>query len=67
MCGRVEDNGDVSYKGHILVWIEQEEFEARLADGQDVVRARTQKAKGPGGLDNVVGASGKPAADFLDQ
>ena len=63
-CGRVEENGDVSYKGHILVWIDKEEFEARLADGQEVVKARMRKAKGPGGIDNVVSVNGKPAADF---
>jgi hypothetical protein len=66
VCGREEPNGDISYKGHILVWIEKDEFEARLEDGQAVVKARMQKAKGPGGLDRVVGVTGKAASDFLE-
>jgi hypothetical protein len=65
-CGRTEDNGDVSYKGHILVWIDVEEFEARLADGQEIAKARMRKAKGPGGIDNVAGVNGKPANDFAE-
>jgi len=66
VCGRVEENGDVTYKGHCLVWIDREEYEARLDDGQAVIKARAGKASGPGGIDGVVGVNGRPAHDIVD-
>lgn len=64
VCGRVEDNGDVTYMGHVLVWCPQEDYEADQADAKAIIEARSGKAKGPGGIDNVVGVNGKPAHDI---
>lgn len=66
VCGRVEENGDVTWKGHVLVWIDRETWEANEAYAAEVVKARNGKAKGPGGIDNVVGVNGKPASDFSE-
>ena len=65
-AGRVEENGDVSFEGQILLWIDKAEYQEMLDDAQAIVKARDAKAKRPGGIDSVVGVNGKLAAD-IDQ
>ena len=65
-AGRVEENGDVSFEGQILLWIDKDEQQAMLDDAQAIVKAREAKAKRPGGIDSVVGVNGK-LAENIDQ
>lgn len=64
-CGNLEDNGDVTFEGQVLLWLPKVEHEARLADGQEIVKARDAKAKSRGGIDgNLRGAQGQPAMNY---
>lgn len=63
-CGKLEDNGDVTFEGQVLLWLDKEEHEARLADGQEVVKSRDAKAKSPGGIDGVRGVDGRMAQNY---
>lgn len=58
-CGKLEDNGDVTFEGQVLLWLPKEEQDARLADGQEIVRAQSQThAKVQGSLNGGRGADG---------
>ena len=59
--GREEGNGRVSFQGQVLLWIEKQKHQDRLDAAQAVVKARESKARGPGGIDSVIDATGKPA------
>ena len=63
-CGKLEDNGDVTFEGQVLIWILKEDHDSRLADGQEIVRAREAQSKAPGGIDGVRGADGRLAQNY---
>jgi hypothetical protein len=64
--GRVEKNGDVTFRGQVLVWLDKAEYESREADKRALVAVRNNKKVGPGGLDGVVDAQGKPAQNTIE-
>lgn len=63
-CGRVSPDGEVSFEGQILLWIDAEEYEARIQDAAQIVKARDAKAAAPGGIDNVKAVDGKLARNM---
>jgi hypothetical protein len=64
--GRVDANGEVSYQGQVLIWIEKEEYDARQADMRATIKAREAKKQAPGGIDNIVDAQGKLAQNIVE-
>jgi hypothetical protein len=63
-CGKLEENGDVTFEGQVLLWISKDEHEAMLADAHDIVVARDAQAKQPGGIDGVRSADGRLAQNY---
>lgn len=63
-CGRVSPDGEVSFEGQVLLWIDKEEYEARIQDAEQIVKARDRQAAAPGGIDNVKAVDGKLARNM---
>jgi len=62
--GKVEDNGDVTYQGLILIWLKAAEWEAREEGKKHLRQSREAKKHAPGGLDGIVKLDGKPAQNM---
>jgi hypothetical protein len=67
ISGKVEANGDVTFQGQVLIWIELEEWEAREEYKRQAMAAREARKAAPGGLDGVMSAEGEPATEWKGQ
>lgn len=53
--GKVEADGRVTFQGQVLLFMPLEEYEARQAEMQELVKARHEKSRGKGGIDGLPG------------
>jgi hypothetical protein len=62
--GSLDPNGDVTFQGMILIYIEKDIWDEIQEDKQAVLRAREAKSRGPGGIDNLMDVEGNPASNI---
>ena len=62
--GKTEANGDVTFEGQVLIWIEKDEYDFRMQRRQELIDAREAKIRAPGGIDSVIDVDGNPAQNM---
>lgn len=60
--GRLETNGDVTWKGQVLIWLPIEEYNEIIGQQRDIMRAREATRDRPGGMVGAQDFKGRPAA-----
>jgi hypothetical protein len=62
--GSVQDNGDVTWKGQVLLWLPKEKYERIYAEVTQATAELAVRTHGPGGHNGVVDVTGKLATDM---